>query len=154
MKNKKNIYILLPAVILVWGLLAYKIFFAVKSTNDVVEQLTVSKFKPKVVEETATFTISANYRDPFLGTMEQKEVPKKRATGVTKKKSVTPFPTIRYNGVISSQDKKQVFLITINGEQFFFSKRATHKEVKLLKGSKKEVVLQFKGQLRTVAIAK
>jgi len=56
--------------------------------------------------------------------------------------------------MIASQDQRQVFLININGEQFFFKKRATHKEVKLVRGNKKEVVVLYRGQRKTIAIPK
>jgi len=154
MKNKKNIYILLPAVILVWGLVGYRIFSVVQPSNNTSGQVRVTAFKPKVVEETTPFTIRANYRDPFLGSLAQKKSTKKKAVSVAYKKLKIPFPTITYKGMVAGEGNNRVFLITINGAQFFFKKRATHKEVKLLRGNHKEIVVQFKGQQQTVAIPK
>ena len=72
MKNKKNIYILLPAVILIWGLLGYRIFSGLKPSNTAEEKLTVRAFKPQELKESEPFTISTDYRDPFLGTYKKK----------------------------------------------------------------------------------
>jgi len=157
MKNKKNIYILLPAVLLVWGLLGYRIFSTVNPSIKKQQTVAASNnFKPQLLQESETFTINADYRDPFLGTVAQKKISKtkKIAKTITKKPKV-PFPSIMYKGLVSSKKKnQQVFLISINGQQFFFKKNSTKNEVKLLRGSSKQVVLQFQGQQQTFTLEK
>ena len=154
MKNKKNIYILFPAVILIWSILIYKIVAATKPMKAEL-QVETAQFKPLQLQESATFTVNTNYRDPFLGTISQKKKvkPKKRTVKVAKQKPKVPFPKIIYKGVVSSKGKKsQVFLIAINGQQFFFKRNQTQNEVKLLRGNSKEVVLKFQGQQQTFPI--
>ncbi len=152
MKNKKNIYFLLPAVILIWGLLGYRVYSGLQPSTTTNEELTVATFKPQELKETEPFTISTDYRDPFLGTYNKKSVIKKTSKRVEKIAKV-PFPMIVYKGMMSSQSKKSVFIITVNGQQFLYKNRTTHNEVKLLKGNVKEVTLQYKGQRQKFKIS-
>ena len=157
MKNKKNIYFLLPAVLLVWGLLGYRIFSSVNPTNKRQQTIaTFNSFKPQLLQESEAFIINTDYRDPFLGTLAQKKIAKqKKSTNTISKKPTVPFPSIIYKGLVSPKGKQQqVFLINIDGQQYFFKKNNTHSEVKLLRGSNKRVVLKFQGQQQTFSIAK
>jgi len=157
MKNKKNIYILLTAVLLVWGILGYRIFLTVNPNNNKQQTAVASKsFKPQQLQELETFTINTDYRDPFLGSFSQKKSTKpKKPTKVIVKTSKIPFPAIIYKGLVSAKGKQQqIFLINIDGQQYFFMKNNTHKEVKLIQGSSKQVVLRFQGKQQSFAIAK
>ncbi len=157
MKNKKNIYILLTAVMAVWGVLGYRIFSTVNPNKEKQQIASVSNnFKPQQLQESESFTISTDYRDPFLGTLSQKKVatPKKRIKTISKKYKL-PFPAIVYKGLVSGKVKSQhVYLINIDGQQYFFKKDSTYKEVKLLRGSNKQVVLRFQGQQQTFVLVK
>ena len=158
MKNKKNIYILLPAVLIIWGILLYKIIGGLSpdaQTLQIAEQ--GGKFTPKIIKQTDTFSIQTNYRDPFLGTFKQK---KKRTvrphtkTPVIKKEKV-PFPTIVYKGIVSPKGKnKNVFLISVNGQQHLFKRNTTFNNVKLLQGNAQKITVQFQHQKRTFPLAK
>ena len=157
MKNKKNIYILLTAVLLVWGLLGYRILSTVNPSNKKQQTVAASNnFKPQRLQESETFIINTDYRDPFLGTLaKKKEVKIKKAIGTVSKVPKAPFPIIVYKGLVSPKgNQQQVFLINIDGRQYFFKKNNTHNEVKLLRGSNKQVVLKFQGQQQTFALAK
>ena len=149
MKNKKNTYILLTATLLVWGVLGYRIFSTVNPSNKKQQIALVSNsFKPQLGQESEEFIINTNYRDPFLGRLSKKKIVKsKKTTKVITKTPKVPFPSIIYKGVISEKGNKgQVFLINIDGQQFFFKKNSTHKEVKLLRGDAKQVILKFQSQ--------
>ena len=155
MKNKKNIYFLVPAVLTVWGLLGYKIFSGLNPTvQDTVTIELGNQFTPKSIKESDKFTINTNYRDPFLGTFEKKQkktVTKKRVPIV--KKELVPFPSILYKGIVSPKGNNEtVFLVNINGQQYFFKKKEIFNEVKLLKGNTQEIVLQFHKQRKTFLI--
>jgi type II secretory pathway component PulC len=153
MKNKKNIYILLPAVLVIWGLVGYRIFSAVSPKTTTKEQNTVYTFTPKPLNEQEHFTIQADYRDPFLGTLVSLKKMQQLVKKVEKPISKEPFPVIEYKGLVSGNDgANQVFIISVNGQQYFYKKNAIHGNVKLLSGNKKQVVLHFQGQRQTVEI--
>ncbi|WP_117885631.1 hypothetical protein [Aureibaculum luteum] len=157
MKNKKNIFFLLPAVMIIWGVLGYRIFTSLSPTNTVTSvNLATTQFIPQKIEASESFTINTEYRDPFLGTVSKK--PSIKTKRSTKKVTITPqkpFPTIIYKGVVAATGKKeQVFIISINGQQQFFKKNSTKNDVKLLRGTITEIVVQFQGQKQTFPIIK
>jgi hypothetical protein len=56
--------------------------------------------------------------------------------------------------VSSKGKKKEVFLITIDGQQYFFKKNTVLQGVKLLRGNRKEIVVKFEGQQQSFTIEK
>jgi len=153
MKNKKNIYFLVPAVLLVWGVIGYKIYATLNLENDVlIVDNSDIEFKPKEIKEIEKFTINANYRDPFLGKLFTNKTPKK---SIKKKvKHIVEFPKITYNGIISPKeaDRPTLFLIMINNKQQFLSVGKQVDGVKLLKGNRKEITISFKNNKKTISI--
>lgn len=151
MKSKKNIYILLPTVLLVWGLIGYRVFAGLDPDKDMVDSMPMTKeFKPLKLVANNNYTIEANYRDPFLGTLENrvfnKTIPKK----VYKQKEEIVFPEILYKGIFSPGDySKSVFLILIDGEQEMFKLREIHQEVKLISGDKEKIIVKYKKEKKT-----
>ncbi|HBL77425.1 MAG: hypothetical protein A2W90_21350 [Bacteroidetes bacterium GWF2_42_66] len=116
MKNKKFTYfVLIPAVIVVWGLIVYKIIARDSNTapgNFMPE--TVAKEEKIVRNE--EYKLLNNYPDPF--SIEKIAVPVKK----TEKTRVSPpsvpkynWPDIRFNGYILNGDIARAH-ITINGE--------------------------------------
>lgn len=157
MKNKKNIYILLPAVLIIWGLLIYKVVRGIKpSSPNVTIPETTQAYNLKSIKEPEPFTIKADYRDPFLGTMEKKkEVKTTKPKAPIVKKEQQPFPTIVYKGVVSPKGNgDEVFMILVNTQQYLFKKNEIHGNVKLIKGDNERVVLRFQNQQQTFLLVK
>mgnify|MGYP006921595930 CR=1 FL=1 len=158
MKNKKNIYILLPAVILIWGVLIYKIIRGLNPSLSFAQSAVISKtFKPEKLKESQSFTIRADYRDPFLGTTEKKKkkiITKKKNIATVKDESI-PFPQIIFKGVVTPKgNNEEVFLIIVNGQQHLFKKKSTYDGVTLLLGNNKQVTLQFQDQKQSFPLEK
>lgn len=124
MKNKKLLYILIPATLLLWGAIIYKIVGSFHNSNDVVyNNNTLSPIATKPIIED-TFSINPNYRDPFFGKIS-------RATTNQTPRPITPsqptvtksmptqmiWPTIAYSGLIKNQNSnKQLVMVSINGQ--------------------------------------
>ncbi len=151
MKNKKNIYFLIPTVLLIWGIIGYKI---VKSINpsqpNATTRVAIADFKPKELVVSKPYTINANYRDPFLGSIATN---KKKVKRVVQKKSIV-FPSVQYVGFIAPIGKKKspVFILKIYGQQELLKKRETAQELQLVSGNQKEIVLKYKGVKKTFSI--
>jgi hypothetical protein len=127
MKNKKMLYILIPATLVVWGLIIYRIIGGMgPSDAPVFQQAAV----PVAIAEAEkdTFSIHPTYRDPFLG---KRSVPAEQAQTheTTVKpatpppapvvKTPTPWPTIQYSGTIKNQaSNKERVLLQVNGQDF------------------------------------
>ncbi len=114
MKSKPVTYLLIAGVLVIWGVILWKVF----SPKD---DATPVQSPQNRVEMTvpAADTLLLNYRDPFLGTAARKPVPK--ATGTTRVSAPpTPEPQplvehqLRYMGSIS-RGGAPYGLIEING---------------------------------------
>lgn len=148
MKSKKNIYILIPAVLLIWGIIGFRMFSGLGPSVKPIQNTTLAQqFKPndKIVRD--KFVIDPNYRDPFLGTLSIKKSSKKSNRVIPKIKETVVFPPIEYKGIFSSANNSNpIYLILINGNQEMFKKNETHQNVKLLKGDKEKITVKFKNE--------
>lgn len=152
MKNKRSIYILLPVVLLIWGLVAYQFFSFATEAPEAVDQAGVINFEPIQIRSADSSAFSVDYRDPFLGKMYNANMVKrtlKKKHPVAKmpvKKEPIVFPKIAYKGIVSdTKDKMRVFMIIINGHTYLMRKGETESEVLLKDGNKEMVVIKFKG---------
>lgn len=159
MKNKKSIFILLPIVVVIWGILIYQFFSF--SANDVAFENTTTEFniKPLKLKERNQFSININYRDPFLGKIyaPQTNIIHKntiKAKRTQKTVETIVWPTILYKGIISdTKEKNKVFIMTIAGHDFFMKKGDTENEVFLKDGDKESVYVKYKGNLDLIMLA-
>ncbi len=154
MKSKRNTYILLSAVLVLWGVIGYRVFASmnppIENNSGVVK---TEKFQPKEIIAKETYIIQANYKDPFLGTMEK---PKKKTRVISKqKKQKIVFPNVEYKGVFSSSIKKNtVYLIIINSKKEMFKIKEVYQNVRLLQGDKEKVTVKYKTEKQTFYLNK
>ncbi|MGW9686752.1 hypothetical protein [Flagellimonas sp. 2504JD1-5] len=148
-KNTKT-YLLLGAVLLIWGIIGFKVLGALSSEPEAPVLAENINFKPKEQVKKDTFSILVDYRDPFLGTMPpSKKKPKTK--GVAKPK--VQFPNINYTGLITDQDtKNHIFFVTISGNQYLMRKGNTQADITLLSGSSKSIRVRFKGIAKTITL--
>ena len=122
MKNKKMMIVLIPLVVVIWGLVLYRIL---DFQSDEVATLPPPS---KAVIDTNTaknevFHIVADYRDPFLGRVAKKTKPKPKDAIARKKVIKKPpipvkWPPIVFGGVIRNQQSKQeVAILTVNQQE-------------------------------------
>lgn len=159
MKNKKNIFILLPVVLLIWGSVLYQ-FFSSTSPEET-EQLSsnVFKIKPLKINERDTFSININYRDPFLGKMyvSQKydSLKKSSRKKIRTQNSIEPltWPTIVYKGIVSdTKDKTKIYMVIIAGKTFLMKKGAVENEILLKDGDRESIYVKYKGNLNLIML--
>lgn len=148
-KNTKT-YTLLGGVLLIWGIIGFKIYSALSPEEDTLALVEDVMFKSKKAVQRDTFTIKADYRDPFLGKFGVSS--KKRAIKTTKKKTVS-FPQINYTGLITDQKtKKHIFFVTITGTQYLMQRGNQQNEVTLVSGSSKQIRVRYKGVVKTIPL--
>lgn len=154
MKNKKNIYILLPVVLLIWGLVIYRFFSFTAPEIQAVETSNQLEVKPLAIPQRDTLSIDVNYRDPFLGKMY---MPLSNASKVIKRKS-TPqepiaWPQILYKGIVSDKsNKRKVFMVVINGKSYLMKEKETKQEMTLKSGNRESIIIKYKGDLTKIFI--
>jgi len=151
LKNKKNIKILVPVVVLIWGLVIYKIVDAFSSEDMTMLKNTPSTFKAPEVHEKETFALLPIQSDPFLGTMYHK--PKAKKTTHRNIRQEIVWPSINYEGFISGTTKKTtVFMLNINGQQHLVKKGDILQNIKVIKGNQENLKLKYKGQTKEFTI--
>lgn len=157
MKNKKNIYILLPIVLLIWGAVLYQFFTFTSGEQEQVQSTEVA-IKPFKIKDKDTFKISINNRDPFLGGISSSEnstkVKKTITTNKTPKiKEEMQWPEVSYKGIVSdNKEKVKVYMLIINGKTYLMKKGEQQEEVKLKDGDRETIYALYKGDLKVIFI--
>lgn len=151
MKKQTKTYLLLALVVLIWGIIAVKIFGTLSSDDDELPTVQNVEFKPKKVKAKDTFSIAANYRDPFLGTLVQTK--KKKINRPKQVKEKTPQIEVIYTGYITdSSTEEKIFFITISGQQYLMNPKDTRQGVSLINGTATQVRIKSNGTTRFVPI--
>lgn len=148
MKDKKSLYLLLPLVLLVWGLVAYRFWDisseksvgAPKKTNSLQKPLEQAKEKPRLL---------LNYSDPFLNVRKKK----KQQNLASAAPSLTPkqllWPSVQYKGMIQNK-RKQIALLNINGKEYMLQKGEAQLGLRCLDIQKDKIVLLFGKEKRVL----
>lgn len=100
MKKKATLVILIPLVILVWGLIGVRIW---KMTRPEADPVPVGKAEKKVAAPAVRDTLLLNYRDPFLDRQaeKKKEVVRPAQTDYYYEE---PAPQLRFKGTVRGKD--------------------------------------------------
>lgn len=153
MKNKRNTYLLLTLVLIVWGMIGYRIFSSLGAGNESVVQKNIAvSFRPKPIKEQDTFSIHTFTRDPFLGTFKAKPVITKKSKPLVVKKEIL-WPTISYSGFMGDAASNQnIFFVSINNTQYLMKPNDLMQEITLIKGTSKEITVRFQKQKKVIPI--
>jgi hypothetical protein len=123
MKNKKLLYILLPATFVLWGAIIYKIigtFYGDDDPSVITNNQLIAVVNNSNLND--TFSIHPTYRDPFFGKMMKINSGENHKVvvntpAVTVIKHETAWPTVLYQGLIKNQKlNKELVLVLINGQ--------------------------------------
>ena len=150
MKKQYKTYILIIAVLIVWGIIGVQIFSYLNPKEEELPSLVAEqKSFRKETQVRESYKVKTHQRDPFLGKMTIKPIPIKK----TKKKPVEPviFPSIVYHGIIES-GKNKSFIISVNGVQNVLKEGQTIQEVRLLSGDKKQIKIRYKENSKVVTL--
>lgn len=162
MKNKKLLYILIPVVLLVWGVIIYRIFNVVNGSGS--NEVRISSFVENTINENLidTFSIHPNYRDPFISKRAKKTTSENKITStitkpdLIKKVSITApmsdkWPSIVYNGLIKNEkSNKQLALVQINGQSNILQLGNVAEGVELTKIFRDSIEVKFNSEKRFV----
>lgn len=148
MKNKTKTYILLVAVLAIWGVIGYKIVFAVGSNETKhAEAPNFVAFRPKSNTVVDTFSVQTVDRDPFLGTLRIKQT--KKITAI-KKPEIT-WPPIKYHGSIKKKHKQNtIFIVSVSGTQYLIKRGQEIKEIKLINGNDRTITMRYNGVMKQI----
>jgi hypothetical protein len=155
--NKKLLFVLLLGTGLLWGLIAYRIFGNFFRRDQNLNSIIPVKIAEKARVRTDTFTLLANYRDPFLSgfastvsVSTNKKLPSNSEKSRQEIKSPVNWPGIVYGGMIKNQNTNyQTALITINGQWEIVSRGMICKEIKILGIFPDSIELGYGNEIKT-----
>jgi len=151
LKNKAKTYSLLFGVLVIWGIIGFKIVATLNpDVPKLVQQDDSVMFVPQKGQSIDTFSIQSSIRDPFLGTLYDK---KKTSTSLKKikpKNEIVWIPIV-YQGLISKQDSKEkICVLSINGQQQVMKVGQEINGVKLIKATNTEILVGYKGLKKSI----
>jgi len=159
MKNKTLTYGLGVAVLVVWGLILYRVFAYVK-TDDSGDGTPVAFTKEPyndyaVKKDTSILTLK--YRDPF-GLVRAPDTDKVIFKHRVPLNAATPkqafnWDFIKYTGYIRNPEtKKLIAILQINGKSAMMAEGEVSDNVKLLKNAQDSVKVRFNGKEKYIVI--
>ena len=160
MKNKKLLYILIPATVFIWGAIAYTIFSHLRQNFDFDEVQYLPDLQAGSESLQSSYTLLANYSDPFRIRKKKTHVVRKKTAAPTIRHTQTnlPYnrpvqqriywPAVIYNGLIMNE-QKQVALIQIDSKKFLITEGEERERIRLLKMFPDSVRLEFEGETKT-----
>lgn len=157
-QKKKIIYILMPIVILVWGFVFYQLYGYFFSTPSYVKAEEKAIINIDEIKKD-TFSIVADYRDPFL---TKKIIPTAnhqvaiKTNGASQTKKNTPptvfkWPSIQYKGMIKNNNsERRVAIVTVDGKEHIVKEGTTLNELKVVKIEKETITVSFQDEQKTI----
>ena len=154
-KNKKLTYFLICAVVVVWGVVLYKVFFNQADDGSEIKSQPVVK-KDQIYDQYAlkndSFKLALDYSDPFVGTTKlETQVVETTAQQI----NFTPPPpappidwrSIKYLGyTVNHVTKKIVSIVVVNGKEQMLSDGEVLDGVKLIKNKRDSVLIYWQGK--------
>lgn len=161
MKNKKSLYVLLPAAGLLWGYIVYLVVSGMGGGGNIARpQGQPMAIPDSLVLGQDSFSLSLDYEDPFLKKTKPvivNNTPKRAPTASPKPNKVaeTPsvnWPTINYGGSITGAgSRKEVVILIIGNEEVLAKEGDVHKGVKINHIAPQAIGLEYKGAAKTIS---
>lgn len=163
MKNKKTLYVLLPAAAGLWVYIIYLVVSGMGSGSDftpIVGQPAV--FSDSLIMEQDSFTLSLAYDDPFLKKVKVRSTnsspklishkPRKPKIPKVDKPTVS-WPSITYGGSIAGGGTKKevVILVIANQEELGKEGDVLRRGVKIIHIAPNAIGLEYKGDSKTIS---
>ncbi len=158
MKKKKIIYLLAPLVVVVWGFVFYQLSSSFLSTPNFAKKEPIQKINIDEIKRD-TFSIIANYRDPFLGCATSLntnnnsniKTTAKKLKIKTEVKAEKPWPIISYNGMIKNNNsEKRVGIIKIDGKEFLVKEGDVLRKVKIMEINQQLIKVNFQKESKSI----
>ncbi|MBA7543585.1 hypothetical protein ES705_35916 [subsurface metagenome] len=157
MKNRKLLYILIPASVIIWGAIAINIINNLRRSTDYKQEnyLPFSESSSDSVEE--GYTLIADYPDPFrpqytsspVSIAQKNEKTQVRNTRTDRRNPIQRrrivWPNIEYLGVIINEDQR-VALLKIDNSNTIMQAGDVSRQIKLKKMYNDSVQLIYQGE--------
>jgi hypothetical protein len=154
LKNKKSTYFLVPLVLLVWGILFWKIFAGFNGDD---RQMVLDSVLPVLPNETRKIDSIppplCDYRDPFLKTLTGRIKKTSKAPVETKEENspsqkslnrVVRWPVVDFLGIVKSERKKDVLgILKIGNKEYLVRKNDIKEGIEVIHITSDSVGLKY-----------
>ena len=161
MKNKATTYFLGFVVIVVWGIIIYKIIAAASDNSDdaplINQAIKKEAYNDFSIPKDTTHLL-LNYDDPFgIDIKKDTEVVKVKKTGATPQMAIPAQPFnwgfVQYVGFVKNPaSKKLLTLLSINGKNEIMAEGETKNQVKLIKNLGDSVKIIFNKKIKFLSL--
>jgi hypothetical protein len=166
MKSKKATYGLLTALLMVWGVIMYNVFFKnnLKEIDIVMNEIT--PFDTTGMNTLDTFSLLKGYSDPFLhnsgvfiknnsnsgqSLKPSSVIPKNQLLKVPIVEKKVSAKHIKYFGVIKNQDQgKMVGVLYVNNNEYLIQENMLIEGVLINSINEKELQVEYQNQTFTI----
>lgn len=144
MKNKKLLYILVPAVLLIWGSIAYRAISYLNVHRGDQKFLVKKQKQGSLITVNDTFTLLLNYPDPF-GHLSRPNSFSKQS--ITQRRNCK-WPQVQIYGIISKGKTEEGTLVSlrIDKQDAIIKVGEKIQNVKLVRIRSHSVILSFEGE--------
>ena len=159
MREKKKLYILLPLVALVWGVIGFRVYeYYTANQPETETEIMINKTPLKSGSD--SFSLFNDYPDPFLGEVLRVSLPgsrsgshKKVALPIVKLPVKAPevirWPVVQYKGTIKSEKNGKVYaVVTINNRERLVKEKDLVDGLAVFSIRKDSIGLDMKGERR------
>lgn len=152
----------MPLVLLIWGILGYRLFSFFGNDETEVKEKSNFQFQNIDYKEPDSIKIVVDYRDPFTGKLSSGNNNKNTNRVVRKPKSenTTPEkqeikPVMVYRGLVSdTKDKNKVFMFSVDNKTYLLERGQTENNIKVISGDAKQITLLINKKKEVVTISK
>ncbi|MFT5666884.1 MAG: hypothetical protein ACI9DK_001069 [Vicingaceae bacterium] len=150
-------------MIVVWGGIAMQILNGFSDEDDAFVEDVPFVTSEMIVTDTVNYKLSLRYEDPFKASSTSKlrvvnrNIPASNTSrsfsGSNKKMPKNKklvWAMIKYSGLVKSSNHKTVGLLTVGSKSFLAKKGEIHNEVEVLEYSDEQILLNYKGQEKTI----
>ena len=148
-KNTKTA-VLLVVVVIVWGAIGYQIYLNYHPSQGESLAATSMSFTPKQHIVKNSYSITANYRDPFTGKKYKKPTPKKTILKKEPPKPEIIFPRILFMGMI--EGTKKTYIISINNRQEIFQLNNTFQDITLVAANENTITICYQNSTKKYSL--
>jgi hypothetical protein len=144
-KNRQLIYVLIPSVLIIWGLIIMKVIRNIHhSQKQVIETSSISRGSElELINDSSSLIL--NYPDPFLrGINQMSSSSQERSNLQSATKTQINFPNTKYSGlVINYKSKHKLGLIKIENQDFLAEEGDFVAGEKILRLYNDSVIISF-----------
>lgn len=169
MQHKRLLYVLLPSVLLIWGIIIYRILQAVRGEDTAAyASLPARTDQGFQQSDPDTIALLANYADPFLSS-SRRSVNSSASSFLTARPTIQPsnaitahppasvpsFPEVTYLGLIQNgKSNRKVALLRIAGKEYFMEQKRQQDGIILNQIYPDSIRVTFAKEAKTIKISR